>query len=278
MWWLKVAYESNESRSLQFVELIITSGTLHHETSYVVIFIIPVCVIHKRKFIMHSTIRWLTLKPSTFSVKITVGWPYVLFFPEMSSFWTYKNASSRDFLIAQNIRDSAVFLIPLLTIAACSRNMFRSRTFAGHFKHSNIVYHFGASGSSCLNAVYLNIFEWAFALFTFTFDFTITRTLCKGSTSYKIRYLSMSSGSVEQQILKHGLLSHLSLFSTCDQSNLTPAALVGCRVAKSMFFPKNLAYFKLLPWVDFPKWVKGLKYCINYIWLKCLHWKICILW
>ncbi len=92
MWWLKVAYESNESRSLQFVELIITSGTLHHETSYVVIFIVPVCVIHKREFIMHSTISWLTLKPSTFSVKITVGWP---------------------FLIAQNIRDSAVFLIPL---------------------------------------------------------------------------------------------------------------------------------------------------------------------
>ncbi len=27
MWWLKVAYESNVSRSLQFVELIITSGT-----------------------------------------------------------------------------------------------------------------------------------------------------------------------------------------------------------------------------------------------------------
>ncbi len=40
------------------------------ETSYVVYFIVLVCVIHKHKFIMHSTIRWLTLKQSTFSVKI----------------------------------------------------------------------------------------------------------------------------------------------------------------------------------------------------------------
>ncbi len=86
-----------------------------------------------------------------------------------------------------------------------------------------------------------------------------------GSTSYNIRYLSMNSGSVEQQILKHGLVSHLSLFSTCDQSNLTPAGLFGCRVAKSAFFPQNWATFKLLPWVDFPKLVKGLKYSINYI-------------
>ncbi len=35
---------------------------MHHETSYVVIFIVPDCVIHKREFIMHSTIRWLALK------------------------------------------------------------------------------------------------------------------------------------------------------------------------------------------------------------------------
>ncbi len=93
--------------------------------------------------------------------------------------------------------------------------------------------------------------------FTFTFYFAITRTLCKGSTSYKIRYLSLSSGSVEQQILKHGLVSHLSLFSTCDQSNLTPAALVGCRVAKSVFFPQNWPTFKLLPLVDI--FLSGLK-------------------
>ncbi len=32
------------------------------------------------------------------------------------------------------------------------------------------------------------------------------------------------------------------------------------------------ATFNLLPWVDIPKWVKGLKYCINYIWLK--YWSI----
>ncbi len=29
----------------------------------------PVCVIHKREFIMHSTIRWLTLKQSMFFCK-----------------------------------------------------------------------------------------------------------------------------------------------------------------------------------------------------------------
>ncbi len=197
----------------------------------------------------------------------------------MSSFWTYKNASGRDFLIAQNVRDSAVFFVPLHWISDHCRllrkHVFRFRDFHVHsFKHFNTVYNFGASGSSCLNAVYLNIFEWVFALFTFTFDLAITRTLCKGSTSYKIRYLSMSLLSVEQQILQHGLVSHLSLFLTCDQSNLTPAALVGCMVAKSAFFTQNWATFKLLPWVDFHKWVKGLKYCINYIWLKCLYWNI----
>ncbi len=168
----------------------------------------------------------------------------------MSSFWTYKKCVLPGFLNRPKCPGFGCFLNPapteFLTIAACSRNMFLSRDFRVHsFKHSNIVYHFGASGSRYLYAVYLNIFEWAFALFTFTFDFAITCTLCEGSTSYKIRYLSMSSGSVEQQILKHGLVSHLSLFSTCDQSNLTPAALVGCRVAKSLF-PQNWAIFELL--------------------------------
>ncbi len=47
------------------------------------------------------------------SERNNVGWPYVLFSPDRSSFWTYKNASGRDFLIAQNVRDSAVFLILL---------------------------------------------------------------------------------------------------------------------------------------------------------------------
>ncbi len=60
-----------------------------------------------------------------------------------------------------------------LTIAACSRD-FRVHSF----KHSNIVYNFGASGSRYLYVMYLNIFEWAFTLLTFTFDFTITQTLC----------------------------------------------------------------------------------------------------
>ncbi len=39
------------------------------ETSYVVIFnrgVLPVCVIHKCKCIMHSAIRWLTLKQYVF--------------------------------------------------------------------------------------------------------------------------------------------------------------------------------------------------------------------
>uniref|UniRef100_A0A8C1ED99 TBC1 domain family member 5 n=1 Tax=Cyprinus carpio carpio TaxID=630221 RepID=A0A8C1ED99_CYPCA len=43
------------------------------------------------------------------------------------------------------------------------------------------------------------------------------------------------SGSVEQQILQHGL-SAIFLSSTCNQSNLTPVARVECRVAKSAGF------------------------------------------
>ncbi len=95
-------------------------------------------------------------------------------------------------------------------------------------KHSNIVYNFGASGNCYLYAMRL----------CFLLSLLILRShdLCKGSTSYKIRYLLLSPGSVEQQIHLNGFVSHLSLFSTCDQSNLTPAALVGCRVAKSAFF------------------------------------------
>ncbi len=70
------------SRSLEFVELIITSGTYKVCDSMpctmrpaMLLFlsaVLLICVIHKREFIMHSTIRWLTFKPSTFSVKITV--------------------------------------------------------------------------------------------------------------------------------------------------------------------------------------------------------------
>ncbi len=59
------------------------------------------------------------------------------------------------------------------------------------------------------------------------------------------RYLSMSSGSAEQQIILHGPVSYLSLLSTHDQSNLT-AACVGCRMAKSHIgFPAELNYFYL---------------------------------
>ncbi len=39
-------------------------------------------------------------------------------------------------------------------------------------------------------------------------------------------------------------------------------------------FAWNWATFKLLRQANFLPWVKGLKYCINYIWLKCLYWNI----
>ncbi len=69
----------------------------------------------------------------------------------------------------------------------------------------------------------------------------------QGSTFYKKRYsMSVSLGSVEQKILQHCLVSHLSLFLTCDQSNLTPVALAGCRVAKSAFVSRDLGYFKTI--------------------------------
>ncbi len=117
------------------------------------------------------------------------------------------------------------------------------------------------------------------SLFTFTFDFTITCTLCKGNTSYKIRYVSMSSGSVEQQIFHHGLDSHLFLLSTRDQWNLTPAARVGCRVVKSEFFFHGIGLLLILAvgWF-FPPWVKGLKLCINCT-LPMINCAICqVLW
>ncbi len=75
---LKVEYESNVSRSLQSVELIITSGTFlitfviaryaswDQLCCYFYRAVLPVCVIHKPKCIMHSTIRWLTFKQYVF--------------------------------------------------------------------------------------------------------------------------------------------------------------------------------------------------------------------
>ncbi len=36
----------------------------------------------------------------------------------------------------------------------------------------------------------------------------------------------------------------------------------------------KLSDFKPLRRVDFLLWVKGLKYCINFIWLKCMYWNI----
>ncbi len=54
-------------------------------------------------------IAWRTFL-STFIFK-SACWPYVLFSPDMSSFWTWKNMSGRDFLIAQNVQNSGVFLM-----------------------------------------------------------------------------------------------------------------------------------------------------------------------
>ncbi len=65
MWYLKVAYESIVSRSYEFVELIIMSGTSKVCDSIpwdqLCCYFYPVllvCVIHKREFIMHSIIRF----------------------------------------------------------------------------------------------------------------------------------------------------------------------------------------------------------------------------
>ncbi len=88
-----------------------------------------------------------------------------------------------------------------------------------------------------------------------------SHTLCKGSTSYKIKYLSISFSMVCQS----SLLSTHDSCSSCWMQG----------VAKSAYFPHGIGL--LLPWVDSPpppppppRWVKGLKYCINYIWMKCL--------
>ncbi len=68
------------------------------------------------------------------------------------------------------------FLYPapaeFLNIAACSRNMFRSCDFRVHsFKHSNIVYNFGASGSLSQYAEYLNLFWMSVCAVYFHFRF-----------------------------------------------------------------------------------------------------------
>ncbi len=104
-------------------------------------------------------------------------------FPRHVLFLDLQKYVQPGFLNRPNCPWFSYFLNPapteFLTIAVCSRNMFRCRDFRVHsFKRSNIEYNFGTSGSHYLYTVYLNIFEWAFALFTFTFDFAITCTLC----------------------------------------------------------------------------------------------------
>ncbi len=136
------------------------------------------------------------------------------------------------------------------------QHVFCSRDFRVHsFKHYNIVYNFGTSH------MYLNIFEWAFARFTFTFDFAIT--IC-----VKEAHLTRSDICQWAQDLLSCKYSSMvfSVISPYSWPVISQIWLLQLLIAKSAFFPQNLAAFKLLPWVDFPKWVKGLKY---YIWLKC---------
>ncbi len=61
------------------------------------------------------------------------------------------------------------------------------------------------------------------------------------------------------------VLSVISPYSqpVISQISCSSCWMQGCQF--HVFFPQNWATFKLLPWVDFPKWVKGLKYCINYM-------------
>ncbi len=173
-----------------------------------------------------------------------LGWPYVPLFPGHVLFLGLQKCVWPGFPNCPKCPGFSCFLNPaeFLTIAACSHNMFRSRDFHVHsFKLSNIVYNFGASGSRSQYSEYLNLFWMSVQAVNFHFDFAITRTLCKGSTFYKIRYMSMSSGSVEQQILQNKPVSHRSLFSICDQIWLLQL-LLNAGLSNLPFFTE-LGYF-----------------------------------
>ncbi len=144
-----------------------------------------------------------------------------------------KNASGQDILISQNVRDLAVVLIPLplnfWLLTPAPTTCFAPANFGSTHLIILILYiilaHQGAA--ICMRYIYILFNECLLCLLSLSISRSHT-LMCKGRTSYKIRYLSVSSGSAEHQILNS--------------------------------------------WVDFPKWVKGLKYCTSYIWLKCFNW------
>ncbi len=107
------------------------------------------------------------------------------------------------------------------------------------FKYSNVVYNVGASGSRSQYAEYLNLF-WKRVHFH-----DHTRTLCKGSTS-------SSDTCQSAQDLSSSTYSSMLLSGISHYSRPLRSALLACRVANA--FPQNWATFKLLPWLDFPKW------------------------
>ncbi len=154
----------------------------------------------------------------------------------MSSFWTLKKCVRPGYLNQPKCTGFSCCLNPasseFLTIDACSNDMcFAPANFGSTHLIILILYiilaHQGAA--ICMRYIYILFNECLLCLLSLSISRSHT-LMCKGRTSYKIRYLSVSSGSVEHQILNS--------------------------------------------WVDFPKWVKGLKYCTSYIWLKCFNWNI----
>ncbi len=83
-------------------------------------------------------------------------------------------------------------------------------------KHSNIAYNVYASGIH---------YQYAVAVH---FRFTIAYALCKGSRSYDIRYLSMSSGSVEEH--SSNILSVIAPYFRPVISQIWLLLLVGFRI------------------------------------------------
>jgi len=63
----------------------------------------------------------------------------------------------------------------------------------------------------------------------------------------------------------------LHLMTLLNHVGCSSSWMQGCQIR---IFPWNWANFILLWQVDFLPWVEGLKYCINYIWLKCLWWML----
>ncbi len=135
-----------------------------------------------------------------------------------------------------------------------------------------IIYNFCASGSRYLYAVHWNIFEWAFVLFTFTFDFAITRTVKHIlHDQVFVNELRICRAVNTQAWYFQTSLRFLDLWSEKSDSCIT-GWMLGYQVC--IFFHRIGRIPRIGLWFEFPKWVKGLKYCMNYIWLKCLFWNI----